>query len=345
MEYKELKLNQTQIRYSWIDILRAFGIVAVIMCHTSFPGLQKFFAGPFEVTIFFFISGYLSVKNEYPKLGCFLKKKIKSLLVPYLFFSVIWIIYDLFFLLVDGNFSVKKVLLVVISYLIQIRMKPIWFLACLFFSEILVYFILKITNNNLLALTIISVTIIVASFIYYTYIKKPLPWNVDLCLVSIPLMLIGAIVKKENIIEKIIKYNKIFLVFISFVFMLFAVLINYINVNVFNLLLGIDLFSNSFGNYFMFSISAILSIFSLLFLSIAFEKNKIFEYIGKNSLVIFALHSMPIAVLDRVIGYKNNVFGFKSFLIMIIVFIVSLSISSLINELITKTKMKVLIGK
>lgn len=70
-------------RVSWIDNLRGFGIVMVILGHSTSPFHTFIYA--FHMPLFFIISGFLwsDTTLENNSFGQYSKKKLKSLIVPY----------------------------------------------------------------------------------------------------------------------------------------------------------------------------------------------------------------------------------------------------------------------
>lgn len=342
-----LIVKNNNARLSWIDIARSFGILAVVLCHTGFPYLQTYLVGPFEVTVFFFISGFLSYKTEQPALKTFITKKVKTILVPYIFFSTIWIVYDIVFKLVENDFTFTNFLRIVLSYVIQIRMKPIWFLTCLFFSELCVYVYYKYIHSRYslkIKTTLVLFTFVIGA-IYYKYVKIALPFNIDLCLVSVPIMIIGGYIKKTKIMDKLVEFSRFQNFLVGILLMIVALCLNFINVKFGGMEEGADLFTSSFGLYFVFMLSALLSSVSLFIISYSIGSCRILEYIGKNSLTIFAIHSIPIGIFRRIFNYNIVPFTWKMIFIMIIVFFISLIITVFINELFIRTPIKKLLGK
>ena len=88
-------------RIFYYDILRAFAIIAVIICH-----LDHFFGplttptqviaqmtfhniGNVGVPIFLMLSGALLLNREYPNLGDFLKKRFSRIIIPFIFWIIL----------------------------------------------------------------------------------------------------------------------------------------------------------------------------------------------------------------------------------------------------------------
>lgn len=80
-------------RIDWLDFAKGIGILCVVFGHTQIPYISEYLIRPFHVPLFFFLSGFCFAVKKY-NFKEFLSKKIKSLLMPYIFFSLIWIVYE-----------------------------------------------------------------------------------------------------------------------------------------------------------------------------------------------------------------------------------------------------------
>ncbi|SDA62442.1 acyltransferase [Methanobrevibacter millerae] len=88
-------------RIFYYDLLRAFAIIAVIICHVDhFFGplttqaqviaqLTFHDIGDIGVPIFLMISGALLLNREYPSLGAFLKKRFARIIYPFIFWIIL----------------------------------------------------------------------------------------------------------------------------------------------------------------------------------------------------------------------------------------------------------------
>lgn len=81
---KESIISKTDNRFHWVDVARGLAMLCVILGHMGFDNLNIFIFS-FHMPLFFLLSGYFQKKQE-PML--FIKKKAKSLLVPYLFTGI-----------------------------------------------------------------------------------------------------------------------------------------------------------------------------------------------------------------------------------------------------------------
>ena len=130
-----------------IDILKGLGILAMVAGHVGFGELFNFAIHPFNMPLFFLASGFL-----YRCKGSFslsIKKKAKTLLVPYLLFGllfcIIWAPVQLFRgePLLDLAFH----LLFMNSEGVPIG-GALWFLTAFFFASVLFDLIFRLTSGG-----------------------------------------------------------------------------------------------------------------------------------------------------------------------------------------------------
>ena len=78
-------------RIIWADFLRGIGIFFVVLGHIitviNAPDFYNKYIYSFHLPIFFFVSGYLFHIEKYHNFKFFLKKRVKSLLIPYFVFT------------------------------------------------------------------------------------------------------------------------------------------------------------------------------------------------------------------------------------------------------------------
>ena len=90
------KMSHTNSKNQKIQILRGIAICAVVAIHTEPPYLFGILARSFvnfAVSMFFFLSGYLT-NLEYNDWFRFFKKRITRVVIPYLFWSLSWVLYS-----------------------------------------------------------------------------------------------------------------------------------------------------------------------------------------------------------------------------------------------------------
>ena len=118
---------ESKKRVAWIDIAKGIAIFLMVCGHTSIPhGVSKWIWS-FHMPLFFIVSGMLFVPERYPKFVAFVKRRLQTLIVPYLFFTLVVILRfpEELQIVAGGNSS-----------------GALWFLPVLFFTELIGYGIL-----------------------------------------------------------------------------------------------------------------------------------------------------------------------------------------------------------
>ena len=284
-------------RDATIDIAKGIGIYLVCLGHTTSNEILLKWIYSFHMPLFFFLSGIFHSQAE--NYFEFLKKKIRALLVPYLFFAITLF---MFFLLVSKkigfsageNLSVKENFIgIFIGTEIPNFSRVdwgghLWFLLALFLVANIMYFIKKLSLK-------IQILINILMILFNIYLSKKidfyLPWCFLTVLVAFNFYWFGNYFRNDILNRKNIP-NLILLglLIINFI-------TSYLNGKV-------DMWGNNYGNLILFFIGAYSGILFLIFFIKKFIlNNKFLEYIGKNSLVILAYHRRGITVIKVIIIY------------------------------------------
>lgn len=283
-------MNNIVKRLSYVDIAKGIGISLVVLGHTQFPLLRKVIYS-FHMPLFFFISGYLcSQKKLELSFKEYLIKVVKNLYVPFLKFSLFYLIFNNIFVRIgilsyDNFYDINKYIKVFIDNLFFLSDSefsgPFWFIRNLFIIEIVVY-------------------------IYFFLIKKILCKYFSLKLHLITLLILitcGAITSHLRIIPTLSN------MFLGLLFFLIGCLIRNSNEsiceNYFVTLTGViaviflgnkvkvDMVVNYYSNIFIFLITGILGSIAIIHISKLIENFKYSKYIsflGKNSIYILCFH-------------------------------------------------------
>lgn len=168
-------------RIKWIDVARALGIFAIYVGHipiTDTGATAVPFVWTFHVPLFFFISGCTEALSQESNLLRYVLKKIKSILIPWLCFSLLALAVHV----IKNGCAISEVnyYLNVIQYG-NIRNRflagALWFLTCLFVVQILFFIISKLKLRWLILVA--SVAICICSDIFYGPTMPSKPFNFD----------------------------------------------------------------------------------------------------------------------------------------------------------------------
>ncbi len=173
-------------RITWLDTLKLLGIIAIYFWHmTDATNISYYVILLYHVPLFFFVAGCTESLQEEQSFLTYLKKKVKTILVPFFFFAAISM---LFVSLYEGfQPSIIKNMLKQILFggiRNQIFAYSLWFLTCLFSMSILFWCMRKVLRRPLWILGGgLVVFLIAARFMPYKPNFAPiLPYNLDCAL-------------------------------------------------------------------------------------------------------------------------------------------------------------------
>lgn len=291
-------------RFPYLDILKGLGIFFVVFGHITHINILREYIWSFHMPLFFFISGFLHNSNSYFKE--FLKKKIKSLYIPYILFFFItflyWIIierhvrggeYSIFHQLIGLPYGTYE------GFHLNFN-GALWFLPCLFVTELLFFPLGKMNNK-------ININIILLfSYIIGTLLKQKnidyLPFGLHTAFFSLIFYGFGYSCKDlPNNLLRTPNHYQWLLIILCFL------------AQILNIQYSTQI-SKCTLPYLPLSIIGILL---YLMLSIKIRQNKIIEFIGKNSIIIFAfqepVYRAIIFIFSKILNcevelLRNNIF-------------------------------------
>lgn len=168
-------------RIGWIDAAKGIGLLCVILGHLGIPYLDMWIYF-FHMPLFFFLSGFVFSGRKYD-FATFLKKKVRSLVIPYftlgggifLFFSVVYAL--------EGR-PAGDYLQMLRDFLVQEHYWTVWFLTCLFLTELIAYGIHAAFPQKPPAADALSTALCVFGLLRYRLGWGSLPWNLDVALIA-----------------------------------------------------------------------------------------------------------------------------------------------------------------
>lgn len=325
-------MNNTRKEY--IDIYRGIGILCMVIGHIYIGFIFDKFSHAFHMPMFFFVTGYFfTLKNEKD----FFWGKVKTLLVPYCIFGIINILIYSIIQNVDCITMLKHLFWVNTEGLYDVG--AVWFLTSLFWAS-MIYFLLRKMIKNKILLLLLVVMVSVLGNVMSIFGGYRLPWSLDAAFVAVGFIYIGNIVREneENeIIRALLNVKPIFLIILIVIDLGLIFINGYINMR-----------TGEYSNVVLFWLAACVSIVVLWNLAkmlchsryrIVNGGSKCLQYIGRNSIVFLCLNQIIICALGEVLP------NFNMYIKKAIVFAITIPCLVLINEAITRTKLKVIIGK
>lgn len=311
-------------RLEYIDVFRSLGIIVMVMGHIGFGGEFDHFIHAFHMPMFFFTSGFFYKRRDC-SIGEFVGKKVKSLLIPYIFFGIAHYFASL---ILDG-FSIKPLIYLFTFNTISLPIAgALWFLTALFFTDIF-YFLLDRWNVKLLIIPLVLVGSFIDQMLPY-----PLPWALSASFIGLGLYWFGEMSKKNEVkIEKLLNMNWWQILVVGVITTILIFINGYINMR-----------EGTYAFMPLFWINALLSIYvgvSISKLICRTGNIKWLTSIGRNSIVYVCLNQLVIRVLYKAFGYIQMPIVITHLLMLVF----SMIILYWLAELFTRTKLKVFIGK
>lgn len=269
-------------RLMYLDYAKCIAIILVVLGHTLGESKFVIWLYSFHIPIFFIITGMqLSYKKRVTgTLKISILKLIRSLVVPYLIFSIVNILFDFMF---KGLYTDKsQVNQMIYGFLAGWGNGATWFLIALFIAEVLIKYIFMVKN------VIIRHIVVVALFFIAIIIN-----NKFIILITLNRALIGAgFIYVGYYIDQLMNTDLIYW---------WAVIaINVINVCLAELNGRVDLCHLSFGNPILYILSSVLGSIGIILLCIKISsfKCKLISFIGRNSLIVQCTHTKLITIFS-----------------------------------------------
>lgn len=277
-------------RLHYLDVAKGILILLLLVDHFGVVsgdksmGLEpRYFAGifffhplftTFYMQCFFFISGYCS--NFHRDGKTFMTKQFKELVVPILFFGIVS---GLYFWLRSNRVESFSF----ITY---------WFLNALLFSKVTCWILVKYVKSEMVQWAIVT-AMLIAGVLLNHYQKDANVLSLYQCLASCFFVLLGISIKKHSKAQRfLIRYA--WGGYVIFWAITYA----------FHLAFTIPKVTGSFMDFELYKIPLIiivpiLGIFTCLRICQLINHNKILEYFGRNTLVIYGLHIIPFYYIVR----------------------------------------------
>ena len=327
-------------RINWIDMAKGYGTILVILGHLIKSGFVRYEIYSFHMPLFFFLAGYVFSPTKY---NCkdFITKKLRTLIVPYFFMGTIisfcmWIFH--------GEYSLSDFIDCFVPLFVQKRFQAIWFLTCLFFTEIIMFLLVKITHNNYKKLLVTSCIMAILGFFYYELSFEALPWNIDICLIAIFYFTIGYITKQTQLFEKAGLFSAKKIIIITGILLQFSLVA--INAYIFNDYP--DMFYNRYACIPITLLASILGIALIVYIS-NLKCIKPISYIGKHSLIYFGWHNALIIPILTIVYKALGIFQtpdtpISCTIYVLVTTILLVALLTIVDVLIRKTKLKLFLG-
>lgn len=286
-------------RIKWIDYGKAIAIFMVMWGHTRLYGPVYVAQYMFSMPFFFFASGYLFSFEKYPDYKNFLKRRTKQIIVPYLLFHLATYIFWFFISrnygddAAGGNITEWYVPLkgILLGYPeSMVNDIPLWFMVCLFIVENMFY-----AYRKFIGLWWFPLWLVVAGYVMGEIMPR-LPYCINTAFVAIILYYFGYIFRQNNKLRK----------------KLTGLLPSIISIAVYSTTAYADgrimMHINEYGVNVLLFITGQVACFVLMYnLCLMLQKHttdiKFLSYMGRNTLIICAIHLTVFTLVKGVMVY------------------------------------------
>lgn len=289
------KTGSTKTRIEWIDIAKGIGIVLVSFGHLRngdgqsvwLPALDTLISAIylFHMPLFYFLGGLtFGMRGGFK---AFLIRKAKTLLVPYYVFSLYFLAKPIAILAIPSmrsafqtshNYGLTHQFVDVL-----IMGNGLWFLMAFFVAEVMMYGLVSITKNNHVMLTVTGIGLILISYAANGFVSKlPVPFQLWKGIEITGFMALGYVLRewlKALNQRRAAAYAT--LGFIALCIFAWVALSEQVPASV---------------KWIVLLLAAVTGAFAFTFLCIAIERCGWLAYIGRASLVFYALNALTLNI-------------------------------------------------
>lgn len=327
-------VSAPQGRVEYIDLFRGLGILLMILGHLDLGNVFLHYIHAFHMPMFFFVSGlFFKPARNMPD---FIRKKARSLLLPY---AVFGIGHYLMYLVAGGrSLNPLKQLLFVNTIGLPIT-GALWFLTALFITELIYHLLDKyLSNRKLMHLAVIVIAL--AGNMMTRILPFRLPYAMDAGFVGVGLYHLGRLFKdgleKEKSLAKRVCDGNIPACIIALI--IGGALIFFSR--------PIDMRAGNYGIVPMFWINALLTTIALMILCRRLYRGQKTLYpllrLGRNSIVFLCTNEFFLYSWEKVLRRLADLPVVAE---KIIVFVVAMICMFIVERILTGTRLRILIGR
>ena len=311
----------TNKRYMYIDLAKGLTMMTILWGHVMLGGFSNIIVYAFHIPVFFFLSGMVFRIEKYPLFSEFLKRRVKTLLIPYMIFSAITWVWWIVDCLVNGTSIDGSIRALAQTFIAQgsagymIHNPALWFVTCLFVVELLYYFICKLSDKmNILVCMALAVCgwLMMQPNGFLDF--KALPWNIEVACAAVLFYSLGNLFSQKCSSYEVLAtvrrkpYMVLGLIVASFIVLCVG---GYLNGSV-TMAQGV-LGNNGFIFYINAVIGIIFVITSCLLLESIYGKMKMldrvldyFTWVGRNSFYMMVLHIPVMRICVKIVSVLSG---------------------------------------
>jgi acyltransferase len=293
-------------RIGYLDMAKAFAIFLVLIGHETNSIILEQYIFSFHLPLFFWISGFLFTPEKYQHFRAFLYRRLQTLIVPYFIFILISFI---FWFTVVRSLSIRGQAFSLNPWFpfwgifYGLGVEPwrnpldiaLWFLPCLFVTEMIFWHINKYTRGISLVLALIICGVM--GYVTSIWVPFRLPWSADVALSAVVFYALGYNFKKLG--DPTNNLRRIWKIIIMAALAVLGFWLSLVNGKA-------DMNYNFFGNPFLFYGAAFAGIYFWYSMIRILPTVGAISYIGQNTIVLVGLVGITAFVLQ---GFMYLLFG------------------------------------
>lgn len=331
-------MDKSNQRIDWIDTARGIGLLLVFIGHLRMPWASTW-VYTFHMPLFFFLSGLLYPGCEKYSFVQFSWRRFKSLVIPYFTLgAVIALFYCCVYALQHEPSSTYYEMLQ--SFLVQEHYWTIWFLAALYFTQLIYYVIDKLFHKWRYASAIVSIAVCLFGLLRYRLGWGSLPWDFDVALVAQLFFHLGYwFMHSLKVRDWFVNRSSVYRIVCVAVLCL---ALNLVASKACLLLTGhsLNMSIGQYGNEVLSFLGAITGILLVVIIAPVIH-SKFITYLGRNTMILFSWHSRIVIVACDMVYIHYGLFQSSSvslsfaraFMTLAVILIVLIPVNELIKRL------------
>ncbi|MBD5232775.1 MAG: acyltransferase family protein [Bacteroidales bacterium] len=288
------KLANGKPRIEFIDLAKGVCIILVVVFHAGFahkvPAMNAM-----RMPLYFILSGLFF--KDYGGLVQLLHKKCNKILVPFFFFTFLYLIPGVF------KYSPALVMSVFIDpiYAPQVVNYPIWFLLCLFIVNMIYFSVQKYFHSWASRSTVVLLFGIAGYLLGTNHIY--IPFFLGTAFSALPYFYIGVILKKSPILYSGPASKSLNYIYIAILLLAIASVIYCCYAGTPLLTFRSNAYKGNIWSIYIVSISLVLG---LLLICKQIKWLPIVSYLGRYSIIVLGLHGLYLEFCTVPLSYFTS---------------------------------------
>lgn len=281
----EMPISPPKIRYDWLDAIKALAVTFVIFHHLALSENKTYdvLITHVMLPLFFAASGFTFNLNKADDSVKFFKSKFKRLVIPYVCLITLSVFIIAIPRILNGETTVYYTAKAVFNYIIT--GESMWFLPCLFFSECIMFIVVRLSKKDELAIILSCLISLIVGYLLYEH-KKKLWMQFDVTFIAYPYVVFGFLIKKHFISLR--KRTRLIIGLLS----LALYVLNILYEKQFKgKYLIMAMYGRSYPDFWLDVIQMFVGTLALFMLFSLIKTPKFIACYGRNTLFYYAFHS------------------------------------------------------